>query len=208
MGSVIRNKNTSQVGMTAAGLTGAQTEMFIPASRLYIKAIDATPSAPALKSGGKTPTSWTDMGIMMANSKVTYQKALEKVKVGIDKRLVGVYDNETTGTFEMNLTQYDDVVMEQVTGLSPYIVQSGSIVRFNIGAEAVVQKAILLVSQNKMDGLEVQYYNPNAFMSFSIEDQDNAQVVKVTCDLPLFNMDGVDQLFSQTFFHAGLASGY
>lgn len=205
---VIRNKNTSQFAMTQAGLTGAQSEFFVPASRLYLKAVDAAPAPVVGKSAGKTPTGWNDMGIMDGNAKVTYTKNLNKILAGLDKRLSQVYDDQTTGTFEINLTQYDDVVMQNVTGLTPYEVQTGSIVRFNIGSESIVQSAILLVSQNKVDGKEVQYYNPSAFMSFSIEETNNAQMIKVTIDMPTFTVDNATGLFAQTWFHKDLPSAF
>jgi hypothetical protein len=208
MGQVVSNKNTTQAPIVGPGLTGTQVKFFIPAGRFYIKALDTTPSAPVGKSFGKTPTGWTDLGMMMDQGTVNYSKDIIKLKSGTDKVLQSAYVGEKTGTFECVLGQYDDIVLQNVTGLTPSTIQANSIVRFNIGAEALVQKAVLLVSQNKTDGKEIQYYSPNAFITFSIDQQDGAQVVKLTADLPLFTMDTVDQLFSETVFHADLPTAY
>lgn len=200
MGQVITNKNTTQSPLTTAGLTGAQSEFFVPASRIYVKTSDVTPAAPTTKSAGTTPAGWTDLGMMEATAKVTYTKTTVKLKSGIDKVLRQEYTTEITGAFEVQLIQFDDEVLQAITGLTPYTVQSGSIVRFNIGSEALVQKAAMLVNQNKVDGKEHQYYTPNCFLNFSIEEVNGYQVLKVMFDLPMFNMDAVDQVFSQTIF--------
>jgi hypothetical protein len=200
MGQVITNKNTSQTPMTGTGLTGVQTEFFVPASRIYLKAVDAVPAAPILLSDGITPTGWTDLGAMRDNGQVTYTKNTVKLLSGIDKKLRKLYTDQVTGSIEATLGQYDDVVLSKITGLTPYVVQSGSIVRFPIGAESVVQSAVLFVSQNKTDGKEMQYYNPSAFLTFSIVELNGAQCVKLTADFPTFIADGAEQLFALSVF--------
>lgn len=187
--------------MTATGLTGAQVEFFIPASRIYLKAIDVAPAAPVLKSNGATPASWTDLGAMRNAAAVTYTKNTVKLVAGVDKKLRKVYTDALTGTFNCSLGQFDDVVLQQVTGLTPYTVQAGSIVRFPIGAESVVQSAVLLVDQNKIDGKEMQYYNPAAFLTFALEEVNGATCVKLTVDLPTFiDAQSNEQLFALTVF--------
>jgi hypothetical protein len=210
MGSIISNKNTAQDVATFTGdiVGGSEVSFFIAASRFYIKASDAVPTPVALKSGGKTPTGWTDMGMMYGAGKVTYTKDTVKLKSGTDKILRKAYIGEKNAELEIILGQYDEGVLKNVTGLSPYTVSAGSIVHFSVGAESLVQTAVLLVQQNKTDGKEVQYYNPSAFVNFSLEEQDGSQVVKVNADMPAFqwagDATGTTSLFSMRVFHEDL----
>ncbi len=90
--------------------------------------------------------------------------------------------------------------MKELTGLTASTITSGSIVQFAIGQEDVVEKAILLVVQNKLNGKEIQFYNPAAFISMSIEDAGDATVVRGRCDLPAFTWASLDTLMVTSFF--------
>lgn len=187
--AVISNLNTQQTPITT-GATGAQIQRLIPGPRVYIKTLDATATPVITKSNGTLPSGWTDLGIVDGNVKVTYQKETKEVRTGIDNVLRYVYVDKKTGKFEFNLSQVDDVVMQQLTGISPSML-TGSIAQFGIGQEDVVTKALLLVMQNKLDGKEITFYHPAAFLNFGIADSGDAVVVQGTADLPLFTFGAV-----------------
>lgn len=202
---VIANKNTTQTPHGTAGVTGTQVVKFIPASRVYVKTAESTTAAPVqnyfTKSDGSTPSGWTDLGAMLGEAKVTYNKEVVKVKMGLDKSLRAVYTGEKEGSIEFNLAQMDDYTMSQL-GLTASTIVSGSRVNFRVGQETVVQSAILIVYQNKLDGKEMQIYHPAAYLTFVWDEVDDGLCFKVTADLPLFTANGqtTEQLMSVTFF--------
>ena len=73
------NKNTTQAPMTTAGATGTQVQKFNVAPRVYVKALDSTPTPVRAKSNGATQGTWTDLGSVDGNAKITY--AVDKKKV-------------------------------------------------------------------------------------------------------------------------------
>lgn len=188
------NRNTTQQPMSTPGRTGAQSVRFIEAPRVYIKASDALVNAPVqnytAKSNGVTPTGWTDLGIVDNKLKVTYTKKTKDVRTGIDNVLRAMYTNETDCTIEFTLDQMDDFVLETVSGVGASVITSGSTVQYSLGQEGLNQLAILLVSQNKLDGKEWQFYNPSAYLNFAIDDANDAMSLKVTGTLPWFLADG------------------
>jgi len=184
------NKNTTQAGMTAAGRTGVQSIKFIPAPRVYIKAVDTSPAPCLAKSNGETPSGWTDLGSVAGAAKVTYTPKVQEVLTGIDNVFRAAYINGKTGQVEFSLAQLDDVVIEQVTGLTASVITSGSVISYQVGQTDLYQKAILLVLQNKLDGKELQFYNPNAYINFTFEDSGDAASMKVTAMLPFFVAPG------------------
>lgn len=200
--SVIVNKNTRQNPLTAAGLTGTQVTKFINATRAYMKAVDVTPTPVTVKSDGTTPTGWTDLGIVDGNAKIVYTKTVNEIRTGIDEVLRQEYITKKVANLEFNLSQFDDTVMAQVSGLTASQITAGSTYQFAVGSEDVVQMAILLVAQNKLDGKEWQFYNPNAFITFDIAESSNAIVLTAKCDLPSFSWGGGsnEALFVSTIF--------
>jgi hypothetical protein len=203
--AVITNKNTTQAPHGSAGVTATQVVKFIPASRVYIKTAESTSAAPVqnyyTKSDGATPSGWTDLGTMLGEAKLTYNVERIKVKTGIDKALRAVYTGEKDGSIEFNLSQMDDYLMAQL-GLTSSTIVNGSSVNFRVGQENVIQKALLCVYQNKLDGKEMQIYHPAAYLSFIWDEVDDGIVFKTTADLSLFTGTGqtVEQLMSVTFF--------
>jgi len=192
--------------MSTAGQTGAQSIRLIPAPRVYVKAADITTAAPVeeyyTKSNGTTPAGWTDLGIVDGNVAITYAKKTTDVKTGLDNYLRAVYINEKTASATFNLSQFDDVALEKLTGLTASVITSGSVVNFQIGQDDLVQLATLFVVQNKLDGKEWQFYNPSAYLNFSIADVNNATVLKVAAEFPSFTADGAskESFFSLTEF--------
>lgn len=200
------NKNTTQQPMVAAGRTGTQSIKFIPAPRVYVKTADAILNAPVqsyfTKSNGVTPTGWTDLGVVEGAVKVTYTAKVKEVTTGIDQYLRGAYVDSKTGQIEFTLDQMDDVVLEQMTGLTASVITSGSIVNYLVGASDLNQMAVLLVVQNKFDSKEWQFYNPNTYLNFSFEDAAGAMTLKVTGYLPFFTAAGQakESMWSTTVF--------
>jgi hypothetical protein len=204
--SVIVNKNTTQAGLTAAGKTGLQSIRFIPAARVYTKAAESMTAAPVQthysKSNGSTPSGWTDLGSMVGNAKLVYNKNLNKVKTGIDKVLQAVYVDEKDATLEFNLGQVDDTALEAISGLSASIITSGSVVNYRLGAESIVEAAMLCVYQNKLDGKEIQFYHPAAMFTFQFDEVENYFALKCSAELRLFKVDGQtdDLIVATTIF--------
>jgi hypothetical protein len=194
------NKNTTQAtmqnaaGAVVAGRSGTQSIKWIPAPRVYVKTSDATVSSPVqsyfTKSNGVTPTGWTDLGSVLGSAKVAYSQKVKEVSTGMDSYFRGAYVDSKIGQVEFNLSQLDDVVLEQITGLSASVITSGSIINYQIGQLDLNQMALLLVVQNKFDSKEWQFYNPNAFLNFAFEEQGDALSLKVTGYLPFFTAAG------------------
>lgn len=198
---VITNLNTTQTPI-GVGLTGAQVIKFIDAPRVYIKTKDSTATPVLIKSNGAKPTGWTDLGIVEGKVKIEYTKERKEVRTGIDQVLRASYAGQKGASFEFVLSQFDDVVVKELTGLTASTITAGSIVQFGIGQDDVVERAILLVVQNKLDGKEIQFYNPLSFISMTIEDSGEATVVRGRCDLPAFTWAAADTLMVTTFFAA------
>jgi len=203
--SIITNKNTTQTPL-ASGKTGAQVVKFIAGPRVYIKTAESLTAAPVqnyyTKSNGSTPTGWTDLGIVIGNATVTYEKQTTEVRTGIDNVLRQEFVNQKNGTIEFNLGQLDDVALENISGLTASVIVSGSTVAYRVGEEDLTEKALLLVAQNKLDGKEIQFYNPRAMINFAIVENDNALVLRVTGKLPTFTPQGasVESLLHTTIF--------
>jgi len=192
--NVVSNRNTSQAPMLTSGKTGAQSIKWIPADRIYIKAADVTIDTPVqnyvTKSNGTTPTGWTDLGSLDGNVKVTYTQNVAKVTTGVDEYLRGAYLKSKGGQLDFSLTQTDDVTLEQISGLSASVITPGSIVSYQVGSTDMNQVALLVVSQNKLNGKEMQFYNPNAFVTFNYDISGDSMVLKCQAFVPFFVAQG------------------
>jgi hypothetical protein len=198
--AVISNLNSRQNPMAAAGLTGTQSTKWLDCPRVYVKAKDSSATPVAVKSNGTVPSGWTDLGIVSGKAKVTYTKELQEIRTGLDNVLRSQYIRQRTGQLEFSLSQFDDVVLKALSGVTESVIQAGSIYQFGIGTEDVVEKAILLVTQNKLDGKEWQFYNPAAQVTFSIEDNGDETLLKGTAVLPAFTWAGSEALFVMSPF--------
>lgn len=197
------NKNTTQDPMSTLGLTGVQSIKFIDAPRIYLKASDAVPAIPTAKSNGITPSGWTDLGVVEGACKIGVEKKVKQIKTGIDNYFRAAYTNEKVGTCEFSLSQLDDVAFGVVTGLTSSTINSGSTYTYNVGSEDLNQTAILMVVQNKLDGKEWQFYSPNCYLNFSIEDSGDEYKLKCSGLLPFFafaSAPTVELMVSQTLF--------
>lgn len=196
--AVISNLNTQQTPLTT-GRTGTQVVKFIDAPRVYVKTKDASPAPVTIKSNGSLPSGWTDLGIVNGKVRIAYEKEIVEVRTGIDKVLRGSYIGQRTASFEFVLSQFDDIVIEQLSGISPSV--SGSaLALFGIGGEDIIEKALLLVVQNKLDGKEWQFYNPAAQLSFTIEDSGEETVVRGRGNLPFFTWSASQHLMTMGIY--------
>ncbi len=219
--SVIINKNTQQTPLTnpAGAVTGVQSIKFIPAGRVYLKTTpDSTTAAPVQvyaaytqKSNGATIVApvgtgvtggtYVDMGIMLTPGKLTYNKTQKKVQTGLDKITQLVYIESRDASLEFELTQMDDYVMQKL-GFIASVITNGSSINFQIGQEEVVNVALVVVYQNKLDGKEIQWYHPNAALTVSFNQNGDELSVKVSCELIAFQASGSSllSLVSTTIF--------
>lgn len=204
--AIIVNKNTTQAPLTPLGKTGGQVVKFIPAPRVYTRNSDSITAAPVqtyyTKSAGVTPTGWTDLGIVDGMAKITYDKKTQEVRTGMDDYLRAAFVGSKDARIEFSLQQFDDLNIELLTGFTGSVITSASIVNYQIGAEDLIQKALLLVVQNKLDGKEIQFYNPNAYLNFVFEEKTDGLMLKVTALLPSFTAAGQtsESFLSSTIF--------
>jgi hypothetical protein len=219
--AVIVNKNTQGTPISGVGRLSSQSIRHVEAPRLYLLATSAGSTTTDLlincpvqnyfvKSNGATPTilgsgstnQWLDLGIVEGFLKVGYTKKVQEIKTGIDKVFRTAYVNEKVGTFECSLSQFSDYVLEKVSGLTASVITAGSIINYQAGQEDLNQCGILLVSQNKLDGQEWQFFNPNAFINFVYEEKGDALMLKMTAILPFFTAVGqtTQSMFSTTVF--------
>jgi hypothetical protein len=197
--AVIVNKNTTQASL-GSGLTGSQVIKFIPGPRMYVKAVDTTATPVVAKSNGSTPAGWTDLGTVEGNARLAYDKEVKQVRTGIDQVLRASYIGQKSASVEVVLNQFDDKMFAEVSGITPSLISNASIYQFTTGSEDIVQRAVLLVLQNKLDGKEWQLYHPSADISFQIEDANEAMVVRMRCEFKAFTFGSVEPLFVQSIF--------
>ena len=204
--AVIVNAWTRQNPVAAQGRTGDQSIKFVPAPRIFIKTAESTTSAPVqtyyTKSNGTALTGWTDLGIVEGLATLTYNKTNKDVKTGIDQILRLRYIGEKTAEIEASLSQFDDLAFENVSGLTASVISNGSIIAYRAGEEDVINKAIMLVAQNKLNGKEWQVYNPSAYMSFSYNLNGDFLELKFNAALPAFTPTGQTSecLFHKVFY--------
>lgn len=204
----IVNNFTTQKPLTILGNTGTQVLTMIPASRVFIKASDSITAAPiatysaySFKSLGLTPTGWTDLGIMDAPAKITYNKTVAKIQTGMDKVTRRTYASSKEATLDFSLWQTDDYLLSQL-GFNGSVATAGSSMSFLVGQEDVFTTALLCVYCNKIDGKEMHLYHPNASLSVTWDMSGDKLMTKVSCDLTAFTPAGatVDALYAANIF--------
>lgn len=179
-------------------LTGASTRTVL-AERVYFAPANTVYADPAAKLDGADPAApWVDMGIV-AGSKITlaYTKEVRPVETGIEKVRRGSYTMAKACTATWQLEQYDIDTFAMVTGLSPAAV--GAIgTKLHIGQDDLVEKALLFVGTNKVDGKEFHHYAKKASLTFTTEEMDDSRVLRVDAALYAFTPAGetVDAFFT------------
>jgi hypothetical protein len=197
--AVINNLNTTQTPLTT-GRTGAQVIKFLDAPRVYLKSKDGSSTPIIVKSNGVKPAGYTDLGIVDGKVAIAYDKEIVEVKTGVDEILRQTYIKNKTGSFEFVLSQFDDVAVEQLSGLTPSVVTAGSVVQFALGQDDIIERAVILVVQNKLDGKEWQFYSPAAQLSFTVESAGEFTVLRGRCKLPAFAHGGLDTIMVGSIF--------
>jgi hypothetical protein len=159
---------------------------------VYIHAADTAYTAPTAKLNGADPAGgWQDLGIV-AGSKVnmSYTKETNYIETGIEKVRRGAYITGKTCQLTFDLEQFDMGVIEQISGLSSDVVEDGSSnpigKAIHIGQEDLVEKALLIIGTNKIDGKEHQYYCKKAALVWAVEEQEDSRILRVTADLYAF----------------------
>lgn len=206
---VVSNNFTGGAPLVGTGKTGAQTFRFIYAPRVFIKATPDSVTAavpPVVKSNGTTSTitatGWSDLGIINGALKVGYTKKTKEVRTGIDNYLRAAYVNEKGGSLQFELAQFDDTVMSGLSNLSASQITSNSIYTYHVGQEDLQTLALLFISVNKLNGKEVQFYTPLAYVNFEFADSGDSLVMKATALLPSFTASGQtnEEFLLTTFF--------
>jgi len=204
----ISNNFTTQKPLTILGNTGNQVLNAIPASRVFIKDVDSTTATPldsyvaySFKTNGQTPSGWSDAGIMDTPGKLTYKKNEKKVETGIDKVIRAVYAESKEATLDFDLVQIDDYLLS-LLGFNGSVATAGSSMNFLVGQEDVIQKALLCVYVNKLDGKEFQVYHPAAYLNCTFDMANQKMLVKVSAELVPFTPIGAtsEALFALTIF--------
>jgi hypothetical protein len=188
----IVNNFTTQKPLTILGSTGNQVLNAIPASRVFIKAVDSLTATPidtytayTFKTNGATPTGWSDAGIMDTPGKLTYKKNEKKVTTGIDKVIRAVYSESKEASIDITLVQMDDYLLS-LLGFNGSVATAGSSMNFLVGQEDIIQKALLCVYSNKLDGKEFHVYHPAAYLNCTFDMASDKMVVKVSAELVPF----------------------
>lgn len=202
--AIVSNKNTTGQPMVSTGRTGTQSIKFYPGPRVYVKTPDPLLSTPSYygKSNGVTPTGWTDLGTVDGDLKVTYDQKIKEIRTGMDNYLRGAYLEQRGASFECSLAQMDDIVLETISGVTASVIVPGSTVNYALGSTDMQILAVLFVIQNKDNGKEIQFYNPQAYVSFMIEKSSDSLAIKMTSLLPSFTPAGAlsEQFLSTTLY--------
>lgn len=218
--AVIVNKNSQGTPITSGRLTSGASIRHIEAPRIYILLdASANPVAEVLvacpvqkymtKSNGVTPVPssgtnvWADLGIVNGFLKVNYTKSVKPIETGIDQVFRTAYVNKKTITLEASLDQFSDYVLEKVSGLTASVITAGSIINYQVGQEDLNTAGILMVSQNKLDGQEWQFFNPAALINFVYEEKGDSLALKMTAYCQFFqaNASLVQSALSTTIFN-------
>lgn len=170
-------------------ISGASVKTVL-AERCFIAAADTAYSDPGAKLDGATPSGWTDLGIV-AGSKVTltYTKEIRYIETGIDKIARGAYTMGKSAECQFTLEQYDLDTLALITGLTVDAV--GAIGgKLHIGQDDIIERALLFVGTNKVDGKEHHCYCKKGVINYAMQDQDDARVLNVTSRLYAFTASG------------------
>lgn len=166
-------------------LTGASTRTVL-AERVYYANANTAYADPGAKLAGADPAGFSDMGIVM-NSRVTltYTKEVKPVNTGLEQVRRGSYSMAKACKAEFTLEQFDVDLISILSGLP--ITAVGAIGgKLHLGQDDVVEKALLFVGTNKVDGKEFQHYSKKCSLNWSIDQQDDSRMLKVEADMYSF----------------------
>jgi hypothetical protein len=185
------NRNTQQPPITGNSIK------LILAERCYAAPTGQTydHSVPSKLSDNLPASPWVDLGIVEGSKvTITYNKDVAYVETGIDKIRRGSYLRGKNAQAKFQLTQVDHTVYGAL-GLNVDAVSGGY--QVIVGQEDVVEKALLFVGTNKLDGKEHQTYSDDAAVSFGYAEAEDARLIDVTAELFAFTPYGesVDALY-------------
>jgi hypothetical protein len=167
------------------------------AERAFVATYPTAYADPAAKlNGSLTPAAgWQDLGIVMGSQvQLTYNKEVKFIETGIEKIRRGSYVVSKTAQAQFTLEQYDMGVMELVSGISKVAVTGGN--KLYVGQDDIVEKSLLFVGSNKADPKEFHTYCKQANLTWAVEQNDDARVIRVTADLFAFDPgNGIDAYY-------------
>jgi hypothetical protein len=178
------NKYTQQTPIAGESIRA------VLADRVYVTTSGTDYADPAAKLEGDSEPAgspaWVDLGVV-ANSKatLTYNKEVKYVETGIDKVRRATYLTGKNAQLAFTLEQYDMVVIQAISGLTEIAVGAvGS--KIFIGQEDIIEKAVLIVSTNKIDNKEHHLFSKKAYLTFQVGETDDYRVMNVTAELTPF----------------------
>jgi hypothetical protein len=174
------NKWTQQPALSGSSIRTVLAE------RVYYAAADTVYADPVAKLEGADPAGFSDLGII-GGSKVTltYTKEVKGVMTGMEQVRRGSYSMAKACKATFTLEQYDLDTIAIVSGLTPGTV--GAIGgKLHLGQDDVVEKALLFVGTNKVDGKEFHHYSKKCSINWSIDQEDDSRVMKVEADMYAF----------------------
>lgn len=187
--STTTNNYTLQPPKTGASTKAVMAERcFIAPANTPYNGDNSDPTA--RYDGSLSPTGFTDLGIVMGSQvQFSYQKELRYIETGIEKVRRGAYTLGKTAQCSFTLEQYDIDTIALLTGQT--IASVGAIGgKMQIGQDDVVERALLFIGTNKIDGKEHHLYCKKGVISWNIEQNDDSRVIKVTADLYPFLASG------------------
>lgn len=181
----VSNKLTKQ-----PPISGASTAVVL-AERVYIAPADTAYADPGARLDGADPGgAWVDLGVVKdSRVNLAYTKEIRYVETGIEKVRRGAYSLAKTAECTFMLEQYDLDVMSLLTGLTTEAV--GAIGgKLHIGQDDVVDKALLFIGINKVDGKEHHIYCKKGTITFAVQQEDDRRLLAVTASLYPFISSG------------------
>ncbi len=181
----VSNKLTKQPPISGASTAAVMAE------RVYIAAADTAYATPAARLEGADPGgSWTDLGVVKdSRVNLSYNKEIRYVETGIERVRRGSYSVSKNAETNFMLEQYDLDTIALLTGLSIDAVGGiGGVL--HIGQDDVVEKALLFIGINKVDGKEHHIYCKKGTVSFQIQQEDDRRIVSASASLYPFVPSG------------------
>lgn len=193
--AVFSNKYTKQPPISGASTAAVMAE------RVYIAPADTVYGAPGAKLAGADPGgAWVDLGIVK-DSRVTlnYTKDIKYVETGIEKVRRGAYTLGKTAEASFMLEQYDIDSVALLTGLTIQAVGGiGGVL--HIGQDDVVERALLFIGTNKLDGKEHHIYCKKGVVVFQVQQEDDRRLLAATASLyPFVSTGETDEGFYDWF---------
>jgi hypothetical protein len=173
----VSNKLTKQ-----PPISGASTAVVL-AERVYIAAADTAYAAPAVRLEGADPGGWSDLGVVKdSRVNLSYTKEIKYVETGIERVRRGAYSLAKTAETNFMLEQYDLDTVSLLTGLTVDAVGGiGGVL--HVGQDDIVEKALLFIGINKVDGKEHHIYCKKGTITFNVQQEDDRRILAASASL-------------------------